>query len=110
VAVEALFKVAEDPRLDYQTRAEAVRQIGLQWNREAVPRLIRLLPSPYDVVTREVILALGEIGDPRALPALRQVVADAEKNKIDFPPGFWPALEQAHDQIVEKQRSAKQEK
>lgn len=73
-----LFAIAEDATLALKTRADAVDEIGKLRERAAVPRLLRLLPGHYDVLTLRCLLALEEIQDPRAIPVLEQMQKEAQ--------------------------------
>jgi HEAT repeat protein len=73
---ERLLRIAEDPRQPSKARVEAVDALGRRREDATVPRLVELLPGSGDVVTFRVVIALGQIGDPRALPALRRMRDD----------------------------------
>jgi HEAT repeat protein len=55
---------------------KAVRVLGLQQDRDAVPDLLERLRSPAESVRLEVLDALSRIHDASALPPLRQALFD----------------------------------
>jgi HEAT repeat protein len=65
-----LLNVATDPLRSSKDRVAAVDALGERREAGAVPRLLRLLPGTGDLLTHRVIIALGQIGDRRALPTL----------------------------------------
>ena len=79
---ERLLRLVEDADQPYAVRVAAVDALRQRREPATVPRLTRLLPGNADVVTLRVVIALGEIGDRRALPALRKMQNDPN---IDLP-------------------------
>ncbi|MGH7173414.1 MAG: HEAT repeat domain-containing protein [Gemmataceae bacterium] len=70
-STERLLRIAENSSLDLNERGDAVRKLGDRKEKAAITRLIRLLEEhDCDVLGDNIIVALGEIGDPDALPAL----------------------------------------
>ncbi len=70
--LHALLTALDDP--DSAVRARAALRLGWRRDREAVERLLALLPQAVDE-TCSLVDALGAIGDPRAVPAVRQQAA-----------------------------------
>src|SRR5438105_286316 len=78
---EGLLRLAENEQLRLRDRADAVERLGeLKEGGEVVDRLIRLLPGRDDLLRGSIIEALGEIGDPRALPVLEKLECNDGKN------------------------------
>jgi hypothetical protein len=75
---EHLLGIVETPKGDYQERRTAARDLGKLKDKAAVGRLLKLLPGDFDALSGDVILALGDIGDPRALPKLDEIYAKAD--------------------------------
>jgi len=73
---EWLLRIAEDKGRPYKDRVKAVEQLGQRREKATVPRLLRMVPGDYDVVTLRAVIALRQIGDRRALPALQKVNND----------------------------------
>jgi hypothetical protein len=71
---ERLLVIAENQGLEYGERVEAIRSLGRLGDRGAVARLLWLSAPTNDVVALESIHAVGDIGDPRALPRLREIL------------------------------------
>jgi hypothetical protein len=65
----ALLEALDQP--DPAVRARAAARLGWRRSPEAVEKLLALLPSGVDE-TCALLDALGALGDPRALPALRE--------------------------------------
>jgi HEAT repeat protein len=62
------------PDVAWGDRQIAARKLGNMRNLEAVPALADALPAdPFWMVRCDIIQALDKIGDPRAIPVLRQV-------------------------------------
>ncbi len=55
---------------DFEERRRCVDQLGEQRDLRAVPHLIRALEDPHRLVAVHAAIALGAIGDPRALAPL----------------------------------------
>lgn len=73
---EAVLPALDDPSLDI--RLQAIHVLG-QWRiAEGVDRLARLLDAPDDQVQGAAVLALARIGDARAIPRLRALLATQE--------------------------------
>jgi hypothetical protein len=91
---EALLRIAEDKDRPLKERGDAAAELGRFKEGGVIERLSRLLPGGYDVLTLEVINALGEIGDPRALPALERVKSGGNQ-PVDIPGKINAVLEWA---------------
>jgi HEAT repeat protein len=70
----------------------AIDALGRRGEPGSVARLLRLLPGDGDVVTLRVVVALGHIGDRRALPVLRKLRDDPD---VHFPGKINVSLERA---------------
>jgi hypothetical protein len=70
---EALLRIVENTRLQLKERGDAAAELWRYPEAGVIDRLGRLLPGDDDVVTLEILGALGKMGDPRALPALERV-------------------------------------
>ena len=68
--VNALLKLVEDDNADFQTRSKAATALGLLGDKAAVEPLARIVSSAVNnPVKREIVEALGNLGDARAVPA-----------------------------------------
>jgi HEAT repeat protein len=61
-----------------QVKTQAVVSIGQLATAEAVEVLLPLLEDPQGVIRYHAILALGNIGDQRAIPAIERRISDPE--------------------------------
>ena len=61
-----------------QVKTQAVVAIGQIATSEAVDVLIPLLEDPQAIIRYHATLGLGNIGDPRAIPALERRISDSE--------------------------------
>jgi HEAT repeat protein len=68
-----LFNSLKDP--NPYTRAHAALALGECRDREAVPRILGLIPNIDDYVAGCAMRAAGKIGDPVAVPALLKVLS-----------------------------------
>jgi hypothetical protein len=58
-------------------RRDAARKLGQSKDRRAAPVLIRLAETEtFDIIGEIAIEALGNLGDPQAVPALQKITAD----------------------------------
>jgi putative heme-binding domain-containing protein len=55
---------------DFEVRIAAARMAGLARDRDAVPRLMEMVQKDEPPVRRQASTALGQIGDPQAVPPL----------------------------------------
>ena len=69
-AHEAVVVVLKDPKRDYWTRLLACRAAGEAKMETAVEPLLACLPAGNEDLTEAAIIALGQIGDPRAIQPL----------------------------------------
>jgi putative membrane-bound dehydrogenase-like protein len=74
-AMTAVRRALNDP--DLEVRVAAARAAGLLKDRNAVDQLVHLVAKDEPAVRRQAATALGQIGDPRALPALLEGTATA---------------------------------
>jgi aminopeptidase N len=76
-ALATALRVAEDPSAAEEVRASAVRELGAlgRGRAEARQALERSLAATTFRIRREAAVALGALGDPAALPALREAHA-----------------------------------
>jgi HEAT repeat protein len=77
--VVALIEELKDP--DHDIRDKAVEALGKTKNRKASAPLVKLLNEETD--KNPIIWALGEIGDPKAIPALNPLL-DSEDKYVRF--------------------------
>lgn len=56
-----------------ERRAEICLVLGSRGKRSAVPRLLEILTDPSTLVRVAALRALGEIGDPSAIPAVKKI-------------------------------------
>jgi HEAT repeat protein len=101
---EYLLGILENPKSDYQERRTAARDLGKLKEKAALDRLLRLLPGDFDALSGDVILALGDIGDPRALPKLDEIYA-----KADLGSKLSTALYHTREILRQKEKEAKKE-
>jgi HEAT repeat protein len=78
----------ENERLTLERRIDAAEQLGEYGAVVVLPRMLKLLPGKYDKLTVAIVKAVGEIGDPAAVPVLQQIYAKA-------PPGMRTHIETA---------------
>ena len=94
-----LVAIAQDNSLDPDEQRDAVKALK-QLGRDGVPALIQLLPGGYTAISLDAIEALGEIGDPSALPKLREM---RRENNVIVPGKINAALSDAIKQLEAKQ-------
>ncbi|WP_435015383.1 HEAT repeat domain-containing protein [Tundrisphaera sp. TA3] len=73
-AVPPLIRALEEQGRTPEERALIARSLG-RLDRKAVPALIAVLDSPDPTLVADAARALGQIGDPRALPTLTYLAA-----------------------------------
>ncbi len=78
-AINPLLSVLASGEAGVELQYQVSRALAAM-GREAVPDLIAALDTGPEVVQRWVAVALGEIGDPRAVEPLRKLEARAEGN------------------------------
>lgn len=78
-ATAHLLEVLDDRRFSRKMRADAAALLGNRKAKEAVDTLLRLLPGDENALTCAIMIALGEIGDQKALPILEKLSYEAEK-------------------------------
>jgi len=79
-AIDLLFKAVED--LDPMVRTEAATAIGRIQLKAGLDPLLRLLADPMEMVRRAGAIALGKLGDPRAIGILEQVAQTDSSNAV----------------------------
>ena len=97
---ERLLRVVEDEGQSSKERTKAIDQLGKRREAAVVPRLQRLLPGEGDVITYKVVIAMGQIGDRRALPALEKMRDDPN---LELPGKIRSALDGAIDALSKPQ-------
>lgn len=80
-ASEMVRAALGDPH--FLVRVAAARMAGLGRDREAVPRLMEMVGKDDAPVRRQAATALGQIGDPRAIPALVAASANPEDRFVE---------------------------
>src|SRR5262245_34915793 len=65
-----LLEIVKDDRIRLRDRAEAAYLLGKRRSNTVMETFIAMLPGEDNALTLEIIVALGRIGDPRALPVL----------------------------------------
>jgi HEAT repeat protein len=81
-STEELIDLANNESLEISDRTRAVEVLSERKDPRVLGTLIKLLLGHYDLLTHAVIVALGELEDPRALPALRGVLEKARKEQM----------------------------
>jgi len=63
-------------------RRDAARKLGQSKDRRAAPVLIKLAETEtFDIIGEIAIEALGNLGDPAAVPVLQRIIADPSRDK-----------------------------
>src|SRR6516225_3389010 len=96
---ERLLRVVEDPRMRLNERGQAAVAVGKLKEAGAIPRLARLLPRDYTVLGYDIVIALGDLGDSRALPALLRYRETADRDGDDIPGKINAALDGALEKL-----------
>ena len=86
--VPGQLKFVENPPADMdalawkEKRREVVKKLGQSKDKRAVPTLMRLAEGEtFDIVGENAIDALGNLGDPQAVPTLQKIYADPARDK-----------------------------
>ena len=74
--------IAEDETKDIQDRIKAVEHLERLKEEATADRLVKLLPGNYGAFAFRIVVTLGAIKSPRALPALEKMYNEKE---IDVP-------------------------
>jgi hypothetical protein len=82
VEVQALMAIVSNRSASVQDRARAARRLGDLKERAAVDVLAAQLPGNRDLLTKEIVNALAEIGDPKVLPVLHCVSMSTNHGKL----------------------------
>ena len=83
-AVAPILAELSRPGLDMETRIPYAESLG-KLDRRAVPPLIATLDSSNAVLVGDAARALGQIGDPRAVPALTYLAAKRNPESVARP-------------------------
>ena len=81
-AAEAQVRAALEDT-DFRVRLAAARCAGMARDREAVERLTAMARKDHPAARRQGIAALGQIGDPSAVPALLAAAANPEDRFVE---------------------------
>jgi hypothetical protein len=93
IRVKILVNTVNDPKCSIDKRCEAAELLGVLKSRSAVPGLVAAMKANRgDVLMLSIIGALKNIGDARALPALRYMEA---REDIEFYGSINAALDRA---------------
>jgi len=68
---------------DFRVRTAAARCAGMAGDREAVDRLMAMARKDHPAPRRQAIAALGQIGDPTAIPALLDASANPDDRFVE---------------------------
>ena len=88
-AVSAVFHQSPDQvrtsltSPNFEIRTAAARCAGMSKDREAVDRLMAMVKRDHPVPRRQAAAALGQIGDPKAVPALLQAAANPDDRFVE---------------------------
>ncbi len=92
-AVFALFRIGSAPAqaavrealsdADFQVRTAAARCTGMARDHAAEGRLIEMVKKDHPVARRQAAAALGQIGDPQAVPALLSAATDPDDRFVE---------------------------
>lgn len=74
--------VTQSSSSDRGEQSQAIQLLGLHGGREAVDALLVLLKHEDVFVRQRAVFALGDAGDPRALPALEFLLSDESDPRI----------------------------
>lgn len=99
----ALLSFAADERVPLPRRCDAIADLDKRGEIAAVPRLAAMLPGEGGLDTRELILALGNLGGPKALAALEEFEAKAKKGDVDYHGKIWTALSDGLERLRKEQ-------
>jgi putative membrane-bound dehydrogenase-like protein len=68
---------------DFRVRISAARCAGMSGDKDAVPRLMEIAKADHPASRRQALAALGQIGDPRAMPALLAAAANPDDRFVE---------------------------
>ena len=68
---------------NFQIRIAAARCAGMAQDREAVDRLMAIVKKDHPAARRQAAASLGQIGDPRAVPALLAAAANVDDRFVE---------------------------
>lgn len=75
-AIPQLKDIVSDETLDVNVRSHAMEALALLGAKETVPGIIDLLKNDSAEIRFWAAYALGQLGDPRALPSLKMLIND----------------------------------
>lgn len=81
-ASSELFRLAEDSELPPKLRAAAVTTLAKSQEGTFYPKLAGLLSGAGEYLAAKVAIALGDLGDPRAVEDLRRLILEGESKKV----------------------------
>jgi HEAT repeat protein len=99
-----LLSAVANEKLTIAARADAARELGKRQERSSVQPLLRILSDRYDRLAFEIVIAVRKVGDPSALPALRNYLERARQQKIQIPGKLNAAIQKAIDDLSDKAR------
>ncbi len=73
-----LLDVIDDTKADLKDRGDAAIKLGELREAATVDRLLKHLPGGNNVLTLKIVVALGEIGDVKALPVLEKMLNERD--------------------------------
>jgi HEAT repeat protein len=80
--VEAIAHLSENT--DYQRRCDAARLLAQSRVPGAFELLVKMLKDPKSGVREDVISALGDLGDRRVLPILKEIIHNSDKRVDEY--------------------------
>lgn len=108
-AIEKLITLLQDEQEDFQLRASIAETLGEIGNTNALTTLIKALKDDFDLVQIKAAIALGRLGDKRAVEPLIETLFN---NKIAWLPSYAAeslallADERAIDPLIEVLKSS----
>jgi outer membrane assembly lipoprotein YfiO len=84
-AIPVLIKIFENDSEDIDIRCAAGHSLGLINDKAAIPTLIKALENDNGGIQLTAVLALGEIGDESAIPALKEILRKKKYYNLTVP-------------------------
>src|SRR5262249_19540357 len=75
-----LLLVAENDQLPFDTRFEALDELGKLKDPNTIDRLLDQVPGNQDLLTAKVLATIEDIGDPSAIQRLESIDQDPSLN------------------------------